>query len=149
VGWNDAASEAGSRKVVRHVLATESSVPTWRRIAAYDTNLAGGLIPAGTEILLELSGNHITSPAGPESLPAPAAPAQRVRDGQPTGHGLVFGSGIHRCLGAKLAELEATVTVQETAAAHPRVKLLDHGPEWIRLLSFQAPRTVTVMPGPS
>ena len=72
VGWNDAASEAGSRKVVRHVLATESSVPTWRRVAAYDTNLAGGLIPAGTEILLELSGNHITSPAGPESLPARA-----------------------------------------------------------------------------
>lgn len=149
VGWNDAASEAGSRKVVRHVLANESSVPTWRRIAAYDTNLAGGLIPAGTEILLELSGNRITSPAGPESLPARAAPAQPARDGQPTGHGLVFGSGIHRCLGAKLAELEAAVTVQETAAALPRVKLLDHGTEWIRLLSFQTPGTVMVMPGPS
>ena len=56
----------------------------------------------------------------------------------------MFGSGIHRCLGAKLAELEAAVIIQETAAALPGIQLRDHKPEWIRLLSFQAPRTVTV-----
>jgi cytochrome P450 len=132
-GWSDAASEAGSRSVVRHVLTTESSVPTWRRVAAHDTNLGDALIPAGAELLLELSGNQVTSPAG---------------SGQPTAYGLVFGSGIHRCLGAKLAELEAAVTLQETAAALPGIRLREHGPEWIRLLSFQAPRTVTVTDGP-
>ena len=129
VGWKDAASETGSKDVVRHVLTTESSVPTWRRVAAHDTNLGGAPIPAGAEILLELSGNHITSPTG---------------HGPSMAYGLVFGSGIHRCLGAKLAELEAAVTIQETAAALPGIQLLDHKPEWIRLLSFQAPRTVTV-----
>jgi cytochrome P450 len=129
VGWMDAASDAGAKAMVRHVLSTESSVPTWRRVAAHDTNLAGGLIPAGAEILLELSGNHVTSPSGP---------------GQSNAYGLVFGSGIHRCLGAKLAELEAAVTIQETAAALPGIQLRDHKPEWIRLLSFQAPRTITV-----
>jgi cytochrome P450 len=155
VGWKDAASEAGSRSTIRHVLATESSVPTWRRVAAHDTNLAGAPIPAGAEILLELSGNHITSPAEPESLSlaAEAAPAQGTAAegagrGQSTAYGLVFGSGIHRCLGAKLAELEAAVIVQETAAALPRIQLRDHEPEWIRLLSFQAPRTVAVMNSP-
>jgi cytochrome P450 len=147
VGWKDAASEAGSRSTIRHVLATESSVPTWRRVAAHDTNLAGAPIPAGAEILLELSGNHITSPAEPESLPLPAqaAPAQGAERGPSTAYGLVFGSGIHRCLGAKLAELEAAVIVQETAAALPLIQLRHSEPEWIRLLSFQAPRTVTVM----
>jgi cytochrome P450 len=129
VGWMDAASDAGAKAMVRHVLSTESSVPTWRRVAAHDTNLADGLIPAGAEILLELSGNHVTSPSGP---------------GQSNAYGLVFGSGIHRCLGAKLAELEAAVTIQETAAALPGIQLRDHKPEWIRLLSFQAPRTITV-----
>lgn len=154
VGWKDAASEAGSKSIVRHVLTTESSVPTWRRVAALDTNLVGDLIPAGAEILLELSGNHITSPAEPESLalPAEAAPghgaaAEGAGRGHSTAYGLVFGSGIHRCLGAKLAELEAAVIVQETAAALPGIQLRDHEPEWIRLLSFQAPRTVTVVNG--
>ncbi|MEV7134683.1 cytochrome P450 [Arthrobacter sp. NPDC093128] len=133
VGWNEAATETGSRTMVRHVLTTESSVPTWRRVAAHDTNLGDAPIRAGTEILLELSGNPITSPDG---------------NGQSTAYGMVFGSGIHRCLGAKLAELEAAVTIQETAAALPGIRLRDHTPEWIRLLSFQAPRTVTVTDRP-
>ncbi|WP_258073959.1 cytochrome P450 [Arthrobacter sp. Y81] len=133
VGWNEAATETGSRTMVRHVLTTESSVPTWRRVAAHDTNLGDAPIPAGAEILLELSGNPITSPDG---------------NGQSTAYGLVFGSGIHRCLGAKLAELEAAVTIQETAAALPGIRLRDHKPERIRLLSFQAPRTVTVTDRP-
>ncbi|ALV43678.1 cytochrome [Pseudarthrobacter sulfonivorans] len=141
LNWEDAASEAGSRTMVRHVLTTESSVPTWRRVAAKDTTLDGELIPAGTEILLELSGNHITSPAAPASQ---SMPSEAARRSQSAGHGLVFGSGIHRCLGAKLAELEAAVIVQETASALPMIQLRDHQPEWIRLLSFQAPRTVTV-----
>ncbi|GAB3567215.1 cytochrome P450 [Arthrobacter alkaliphilus] len=144
VDWEDAASPAGARATVRHVLATESSVPTWRRVAAQDTALGGKLIPAGTEILLELTGNHET----PEVLPMQAAPGGMPLQTGPrtpsTAYGLVFGSGIHRCIGAKLAELEAAVMVQETAAALPHLQLQDREPEWIRLLSFQAPRTVTV-----
>ncbi len=140
VDWKDAASEAGSRAIVRHVLATESSVPTWRRVAAHDTNLSGGLIPAGTEILLELSGNIVTSPGG---LERPCPPSHAGR-GQPAGNGLVFGSGIHRCLGAKLAELEAAIVVQEAATALPEVQLQGNQPDWIRLLSFQAPRTLAI-----
>jgi cytochrome P450 len=144
VGWKVAATETGSGAIVRHVLATESSVPTWRRVAAHNTNLGGDLIPAGTEILLELSGNHITSPAAVESQ---SVPSESVQRGQSTGHGLVFGSGIHRCLGAKLAELEAAIAVQEAATALPDVHLQEYQPDWIRLLSFQAPRTVTVANG--
>jgi cytochrome P450 len=142
LGWKEAASETGARSVVRHVLATESSVPTWRRVAAHDTSLGGGRIPAGTEILLELSGNRITA-AAERGNSSPQANA-----GRRPSSGLVFGSGIHRCLGAKLAELEAGVIVQETAAALPGIQLRDHEPEWIRHLSFQAPRTVSVMNGP-
>ena len=141
LGWTNAASEAGARTIIRHVLTTESSVPTWRRVAAQDTLLGGERIPAGAEILLELTGNHITRPTQsggwpPQAQTAPPKPS--------TAFGLVFGSGIHRCLGAKLAELEAAIIVQETAAALPRIQLQDHQPEWIRFLSFQAPRTVKV-----
>lgn len=124
--WKDAASGSTARDLIRHVLATESSVPTWRRVAAQDTTLNGEHVPAGAEILLELTGNHGSSEQGP------------------TAYGLAFGSGIHRCLGAKLAELEAAVVVQETAAALQGIRLADPEPEWLRLLSFQAPRTVTI-----
>jgi cytochrome P450 len=144
--WNHAVSEAGSQSMVRHVLATESSVPTWRRVAAHDTNLDGGLIPAGTEILLELSGNQVTSPSGHErQSSAPRPHLQAGLRGSSASPGLVFGSGIHRCLGARLAELEAAVILQETAAALSGIQLQGPEPEWIRFLSFQAPRTVTVI----
>jgi cytochrome P450 len=132
------------------VLATESSVPTWRRVAAHDTNLGGDLIPAGTEILLELSGNRITAnPSTANPVTADHGPENPLPPDAGRGHsaGLVFGSGIHRCLGAKLAELEATVIVREAAAALPEIRLHDPDPAWIRLLSFQAPRTVTAATG--
>lgn len=140
VGWQEAASDSGARSVVRHVLATESSVPTWRRVAARDTSLGGGMVPAGTEILLELSGNRITGDAGIENRRHPDAADRPAA-------GLIFGSGIHRCLGARLAELEAAVIVQEAAAGLPGIRLHGPGPDWIRLLSFQAPRTVRVAAG--
>lgn len=131
--WDDVASGSAARDLIRHVLATESSVPTWRRIAPRDTVLDGERIPAGAEILLELTGNH--------QSPSQASTTHGL---DPTAYGLAFGSGIHRCLGAKLAELEAAVVVQETAAALQGVRLAHAEPEWLRLLSFQAPRTVTV-----
>lgn len=130
VGWDEAVRAEGAAAAVRHVLGTESSVPTWRRVTVQDTELAGMTIPAGAEILLELTGNHGRIAGVPDSGPG--------------AYGLAFGSGIHRCLGAKLAELEATVIVQETAAAFSGIRLADSEPEWIRLLSFQAPRTATI-----
>ena len=37
ISWSEAASGPKARDLVRHVLATESSVPTWRRVAEQDT----------------------------------------------------------------------------------------------------------------
>jgi cytochrome P450 len=119
-GW--AALGDGAGRHVRHVLATTSSVPTWRRVAAHDTVLAGQPVPAGAEVLLELSGQHDP-------------------DAAPTAYGLAFGHGLHRCLGARLAELETTLVVEETARALPGLVPVGE-PEWLRLLCFQTPRTV-------
>ncbi|WP_426302405.1 cytochrome P450 [Arthrobacter sp. R-11] len=151
IAWDEASAKDRATELVRSVLASESSVPTWRRIASRDTELNGQPIPAGEEILLELTGNH----GRPGAEPGPSGPGARGPGAKgpgargpgargPLPYGLAFGSGIHRCLGAKLAELEAAVVVQETAAALPGVGLHGPEPEWIRLLSFQAPRTVTV-----
>ena len=147
ISWSEAATALKARDLVRHVLATESSVPTWRRVAIQDTYLDGRAIAAGEELLLELTGNHGFPWA--EIAAAEAADADHPGTDRPgpTPYGLAFGSGIHRCLGAKLAELEAAVVVHETAAAIKGVRLQNSSPDWIRLLSFQAPRTVVVEPG--
>lgn len=122
-GWAGLADPAAASAHVRSVLATESSVHTWRRAAQRDTKVAGQVIPAGAEILLELTGRH------PETAPA-------------TAYSLAFGHGLHRCLGAKLAELETTLVLEETAAAFPRLQPAGPPPPWLRLLSFQAPLSV-------
>jgi cytochrome P450 len=123
--WPDLADQARARDFVRGVLASESPVHTWRRTALHDTEVGGTPLPAGTEILLELSGNHPT-------------------DATPTAYKLAFGHGIHRCLGAKLAELETVTILQETARLLPHLTLTDREPDWFTLLSFRTPRAVTV-----
>ncbi|MGP9503038.1 cytochrome P450 [Specibacter sp. AOP5-B1-6] len=128
-GWQELTGADGAVRHVREVLAAESSVHTWRRSALHATELNGVALPAGAEILLELSGRH-----GP--------------DAQPTAYSLAFGHGLHRCLGAKLAELETTVVLQETAAGLPDLELAGPEPGWLRLLSFQTPRSVTVARSP-
>ena len=119
-----AGGEHAARDHVRTVLATESSVPTWRRIAHEATTLGGDAIPAGAEIVLELTGHHGPNPA-------------------PNAHALAFGHGLHRCLGAGLAELQATlVTAATFRALPPETTLAEQSPPWRRLLSFQTPARV-------
>jgi cytochrome P450 len=124
-GWPELAEYQKASEFVRGVLAAESPVHTWRRIARQETQLNGDTVPAGAEILLELSGNH-----------PPGSP--------PTAYTLAFGCGLHRCLGAKLAEVETVAMLQETARLLPDLRLSGADPEWLRLLSFRTPRTVAV-----
>ncbi|MEL4505588.1 aminotransferase class I/II-fold pyridoxal phosphate-dependent enzyme [Luteococcus sp. H138] len=116
--------EQATASLVHEVLSEMSSVPTWRRIATRDGELAGRPITAGEEVLVQLSGGH-------------AAPDQA----DPS---LAFGYGIHRCLGAALAEMEAAVILHETTRALPDAQLVSGGTVWLRLLSFQCPRSVVV-----
>ncbi len=123
VRWTCAATASGATEAVRQVLATESSVHTWRRVTTRAVDLDGDELPPGAEILLSLTGHP-----GDEA----------------TAYSLAFGSGIHRCLGARLAEREAAILVEEACRAVPVVELDDPSPQWLRLLSFQAPREVVV-----
>ena len=122
-GWAGLGEPGAATAHVKHVLATESSVHTWRRAALVDAEVGGANIPAGAEILLELTGRH----------PGTAGA---------TAYSLAFGHGLHRCLGAKLAEMETALVLEETARALPGLALSGPAPQWLRLLSFQAPLTV-------
>lgn len=116
--WRRAANDpAFVARAVETALQQESSVPTWRRTIRESTELAGKSIPAGADLLLALTGNG----------------------GSPD---IAFGAGVHRCLGAGLARLQARVVVHATAAALPRLCLAERSPRRIDLLSFSAPERV-------
>ncbi|MFL6179453.1 MAG: cytochrome P450 [Actinomycetes bacterium] len=110
---------SAGRRLVDEVLRSQSSVPTWRRVATRDAVLGGVTIPAGAAVLL-----HLTDGGGDASL--------------------AFGVGVHRCLGVRLALSEAAVAVQELVAELPPVTAVEALPPMLDLLSFQAPRRVLV-----
>jgi len=66
-----------------------------------------------------------------------------------TGH-IAFGSGIHACLGAPLARIEARVTLETMLRVHPEVALAD-GFEWELLpaLQIRRPRSLVANLFPS
>ncbi|MFF0340290.1 hypothetical protein [Kribbella sp. NPDC004875] len=101
-------------EMVEDVLRDASSVPTWRRVTAEATTLGDVRLPARAPVLLGLSGH-----GGPADL--------------------AFGIGIHRCLGAGLARLEARVALECTQYLLRAVRLTEE-PPMIDLLSFRAPK---------
>jgi cytochrome P450 len=105
-------------EVVEEVLRQDSSVPTWRRVTARPALVGEVQLPAGAPVLLGLTGH-----GGPADL--------------------AFGIGIHRCLGAGLARLEARVALECAADLLAAVQLLEE-PPMIDLLSFRAPRRLLV-----
>lgn len=105
--------------VVEEVLREASSVPTWRRITARQTTIGEVEMPAGAPVLLGLSGH-----GGPADL--------------------AFGIGIHRCLGAGLARLEARVALECARELLAGVRLVE-APPMIDLLSFRAPKRLLVV----
>jgi cytochrome P450 len=105
-------------EVVEEVLREASSVPTWRRITAAPARLGDVELPANAPVLLGLTGH-----GGPADL--------------------AFGLGIHRCLGAGLARLEARVALECAAPLLSVVRAVEE-PPMIDLLSFRAPRRLLV-----
>ena len=118
--WARLVERKVAESFVEDVLRTDTPVVTWRRLTAREVVLSGVRVPAGAELVLLLSG----------------------KENDP--RHLAFGYGRHFCLGAGLARLEAAVVLQTVAEHEPSLHLTGPSPEWLNLLSFRAPRSVTV-----
>jgi len=108
----------GEPAAVEDVLADVSSVPTWRRTVAETARVGDVELPAGAPVLLGLTGH-----GGPADL--------------------AFGVGIHRCLGAGLARLEARVALETAGELLSGAQLVEE-PPMIDLLSFRAPKRLRI-----
>jgi len=88
------------------------------RTATADTELAGQRITAGDKVVMwYISANR------DESVFGDNADAFQVDRANARRH-LAFGHGIHRCVGARLAELQVSILLEEMAARRMRVNVV-------------------------
>jgi len=85
------------------------------RVTADQVRLGGAQIPAGEQVLVCLGSAN----RDPGRFPAPDVLDIGRRDGSNLG----FGHGIHYCLGASLARLEARVAFEALLSRHPGLRL--------------------------
>jgi cytochrome P450 len=102
----------------QEVIRWQTPLAHMRRTATQDYELMGQHIAKGDKLALwYLSANRDESVFGPD------ADAIRVDRPNARRH-LAFGHGIHRCVGARLAELQIGILLEEMAARRLRVNVL-------------------------
>jgi cytochrome P450 len=101
---------------VEEFLRLESPVETATfRIAVEPVTYGGVTIPRGSLVAISL----LSADRDPARFPEPAA----FDLGRPDNQHLAFGHGIHYCLGAPLARLEAQIAFTDLLAAFPDMRL--------------------------
>lgn len=124
---------------VEEVMRYDSPVQATVRVPAVDVELAGQRVGAGEMVfvLLAAANRDPTRFDDPERFDVGRAPNPH----------LGFGHGIHFCLGAALAKLEARLALEGLLAVAPSYEVrgdpssLDYGPSFI----FHSPRTLPIV----
>jgi cytochrome P450 len=111
-----------SRSAVEEFLRYDSPIQHQTRTAAFPFEIAGTRVKKGQRVLLFLGAAN-RDPAqfsDPDGLDLARNPNKHV----------AFGMGIHYCLGAPLARLEAQIAFPEILRRFPRLQLADQSLRW-------------------
>jgi cytochrome P450 len=128
---------------VEEVLRFESSQISWRRITTCDTTLGGFDVPKGTRILL----NFAAANRQPDDFAEPDT--FDIHRPNAARH-ISFGKGIHYCLGANLAKLEAQLVLAALAERIPSLRLVaDQTLTYFPNITFRGPDALMVEWDPS
>ena len=101
-------------RIVEEALRYEAPVQMMFRTATTDVEIAGVTIPVGATVLPLIGSANRDE--------AVFANPDRFDPDRATGEHLGFGHGVHFCLGAALARLEARIAIEELLAAAPRLE---------------------------
>lgn len=120
--------------VLEETLRYEAPIQWFPRQAMQEVQIAGTIVPAGSMIMAMYgSANHDERKfADPEHFDL-----TRTLDGH-----LTFGFGIHFCLGAQLARLEARVAVEELLGRFSHLARTDERITWIDSIIARGPKAL-------
>jgi cytochrome P450 len=116
-----AADPALVPRAIEEILRWDAPVPhSTFRYTTHDVALGGTVIPAFAQVIISLAAAN----RDPHRHPSPQTLDITRTD---TSH-LAFGHGIHHCLGARLARLEAAIALTTLHARFPAMRLADPPP---------------------
>ena len=105
------------RAAVEELLRYDSPVQMTSRIATQDVEVDGVVIPGGASIVVAIGGAN----RDPDVFDEP----DRLRIERPdASRHLAFSLGIHHCLGAVLARLEARIAIEELTRRYPALEIV-------------------------
>ncbi len=138
--WQRLVEDPGlARFAVEETLRFDPPVQRSIRVAFEDTSLAGVPIPKGTWVVAVIGGAN----RDPQVYDAPGDfRIDRYADESTPPH-LAFSGGVHYCLGAPLARLEATLALQGLAERIPGLRVVGE-PTLRRTVSVRGPASLTV-----
>ena len=123
---------------LEEVLRMESPQTSWRRVTNADSSIAGVSIPAGTQVFLSLgAANHQPSLfESPTKFDIERSNARKH---------ISFGHGIHFCLGARMARLEASIAIETLTKRLPDLRLVENrNLEYSANITFRGPKELFV-----
>ena len=109
------------------------------RIAAGDLEIGGKTIRQGQRVFAFVNSAN----RDPEAFDDP----ERFDIGRPSNPHMTFGHGIHFCLGAPLARLEAEIAARRLAERLPEIRLCGGEPEWHDSLILRGVKSLPVALG--
>jgi cytochrome P450 len=125
----DPANSTETEEIIERVLELHPPLGHVARTAAADVDVAGHTIPSGNLLLVSLTGHD---PFEPPSCPM--RPPSHTGGGRRVDH-LAFGYGMHYCMGAPLARLEASTLLTKFAQRFP--KPLVQGVTWSKNRTYR------------
>ena len=123
---------------VEEVLRYESPVDITGRIAPRDMEIGGCPMKQSQSLIFSLRGAN----RDPQAFPEP----HRFDIARKDAPHVAFGGGLHLCIGAPLARLEAQVAILSFFARFPNARLADPGakPQWRNLPFFRGLKELVV-----
>jgi cytochrome P450 len=122
---------------VDELLRYDSPVQWTSRLTGEPIEINGQTIPPG-EIVLGCLGAANRDPAR-------FSDPDRLDIRRSDNRHLAFGSGIHYCLGAALARMEAQIAIRELAARFPHMRLAKTKLRWLKGLTFRGVKALPVI----
>ncbi len=129
-----------AESAVEELLRYDGPTPAMARIARQDVALAGGTIRAGDRVFAMLGGAN----RDPARFDDPEA----LNLARPDNRHVAFGYGIHFCLGAPLARLEARIAFGALIERLPGLALAGPEPEWIDSVALRGVKSLELVYAP-